>query len=364
MELIINGQKIEAKEGCTILEAALSNNIYIPTICYHPDLPPGRGLKPIEAVYRGKEIFKGTEYKETEGCQLCVVEVEGKGIVTSCDTPAAEGMVVQTETPEVKEIRRDRLSKILAKHPHVCLICAQREGCSREPCSMNVPVKERCCIKFGNCELQKVSEYIGIKGETPRWIPTKKPVLRDEPLFDRDYNLCIECTRCVRACDLLAEAHSLGFVIRDGEVIVGSIKSTFRESGCKFCGACVEVCPTGALLDKDPNRPSKSKIRRNISRVPLPPEKWLRFDEENIKRVPEKEGVFTLYDRNRMIIYIKGTQNLRKELEEEMGRMEKAEYFEYEEDPMYTKRESELIQQFMQKYGRLPEGNDLLDDLF
>jgi predicted molibdopterin-dependent oxidoreductase YjgC len=364
MKLIINDNKVEAKEGVTILEASILNRVYIPTICYHPDLRAGRGLKPKDVIYRGNDFFECVEFKETEGCQLCVVEVKDRGIVTSCDTQISEGMVIYTETPEIKKIRKDRLSQILAKHPHVCLTCAQREGCTREPCSMNVPVEERCCIKFGNCELQKVTEYIGIKEDTPRWIPTNKPILKDEPLFNRDYNLCIECTRCVRACESLANADALGFIIHNGDVIVGSVKSTFRESKCKFCGACVEVCPTGALLDKDPNRPSKSKIRINIAKVPLPPEKWLEFNEENIKAVPEVEGVFTLYDENKMTIYIKGTQNLRKELEEELKTMEKAKYFEYEEDPMYTKRESELIQQFMQKYGKLPEGNDILDDLF
>jgi len=140
--------------------------------------------------------------------------------------------------------------RILAKHPHACLICAQKEGCTTEPCSTNVPKEERCCPKFGNCELERVAEYIGIREDTPRYTPQNLTVIENEPLFLRDYNLCIGCTRCVRVCQELRGVGALGFVYRNGEVFVGTVASTFMDSDCRFCGACVEVCPTGALRDK------------------------------------------------------------------------------------------------------------------
>ena len=93
-------------------------------------------------------------------------------------------------------------------------------------------------------------------------------------------------------------------------------------------------------------------------------EKWQEFTAENISAVPEEDGVFQLLDEQKMIIYIKGTDNLRQELEKELEEKEKARYFDYEETFMYTSRESELIQKFLQEHGRLPEGNEELEDLF
>lgn len=252
--LEIDGTVVNAERGVTVLEAARSAGIYIPALCYHPDLPPAPGMKPGEFIYHAGELIKNVDSKrEYEGCRLCVVKIKGvEGFPTACDTPVAEGMVVYTDTPEVEALRRDNLMPILAQHPHACLTCAQQEGCSREPCSTNVPLEERCCPKFGRCELQKVAHYIGIKEETPRWVPTQMPIFKDEPFFDGDYNLCIGCTRCVRACRDLRGVKALDFVFDErGEVIVGSLSPSLGESACRFCTACVEVCPTGALMDRD-----------------------------------------------------------------------------------------------------------------
>lgn len=254
VKLYINDVKVEATQGISILEAARKNDTYIPSLCYHPDLSPSRRLKATDAIYRGNEKITGDEpQREFEGCNLCLVEVEGQqDLVPACDTIVAEGMKVFTDNQRVLETRREKLMRILAKHPHACLICAQKEGCTREPCSTNVPVAERCCPKFGNCELQKVAEYIGIREDTPRYIPANLPVVEDEPLFIRDTNLCVGCTRCVRACQELRGVKALGFVYKNGEAIVGTIAPNLKDSDCRFCGACVEVCPTGALTDKEP----------------------------------------------------------------------------------------------------------------
>ncbi|MHC1590301.1 MAG: FAD-dependent oxidoreductase [Candidatus Hecatellaceae archaeon] len=253
MKLFINDTEVTVEEGASILEAARKLNIYIPAICYHPDLPPPGKVKSTTVIFRGEEKIEGdTPEKEFEGCRLCLVEVEGwEDLALACNTPVSEGMKVYTDTPRVVEARKRELMRIMAKHPHACLICAQKEGCDRESCSTDVPVDERCCPKFGDCELEKVAEYIGIREDTPRYVPQHLPVIESEPLFLRDYNLCIGCTRCVRACQELRGVGALGFVYKNGEVIVGTVAPTLKDSDCRFCGACVEVCPTGALMDKE-----------------------------------------------------------------------------------------------------------------
>ncbi len=249
----VNNSEVKAPKGASILEATRKAEIYVPSLCYHPDLPPSRRGKSASLIYRASEQISGdTIDKEFEGCNLCLVEVEGQpDLVPACDTVVAEGMRVLTDNERVREARREKLMRILAKHPHACLNCAQREGCTREPCSTNVPEAERCCNKFGNCELEKVTEYIGIREDTPRYVPANLPVIKDEPLFARDYNLCVGCTRCVRACQELRGVKALNFVYKNGDVLVGSVGPSLKDSACRFCGACVEVCPTGALMDKD-----------------------------------------------------------------------------------------------------------------
>ncbi|RLF16014.1 MAG: BzdV protein [Thermoprotei archaeon] len=252
VKLIIDGVEVQAEPGQTILQAALAAGIYIPHLCYHPDLPVSSTITSSDKVYRNGEEVRGEAGKEFEGCQLCLVKVEGKDeLIRACVTPVADGMVVYTNTPEVIEARQKNLAKILANHPHACLTCAQREGCDRLRCSLNVPVDERCCPLLGRCELGKVADYIGIIPETPKYKPEGLPVVKDEPLFIRDYNLCIGCTRCVRICKEVRGVGALAFTYVNGRVVVGTVAPTLKDSGCKFCGACVEVCPTGALMDKD-----------------------------------------------------------------------------------------------------------------
>jgi formate dehydrogenase beta subunit len=253
-KLTIDGVEVTVPAGTTILDAAQQAEIYIPHLCSHPDLPPVEELKPAQAVYRGDKRLENKKPELVyEGCQLCVVVIEGReGFHRACSTKVDDGMVVSTNTPELQEYRRDKLMFLLTKHPHACLTCAQKEGCARFPCSMNIPENERCCPKFGNCEFQRLVEYVGIKQETPRYVFADLPLIK-EPLFERNYNLCIGCTRCIRACRDLRGVEAIDFVFdEEGRVIVGSVNPTLRESACCFCTACVEVCPTGALVDIEP----------------------------------------------------------------------------------------------------------------
>lgn len=252
--LTVDGREVRVPEGATLLEAAREAGIYIPALCAHPDLPPLDGPPAAAQVFQGaRRIENAGPRTEAPRCGLCVVEVQGRDhLVESCVTAALEGMEVRTDTPRIRAERQENLIPILARHPHACLTCAQQEGCARTQCSSNVPEVERCCFRFGRCELQDAAVHIGIPDATPRWEPTGLPVLKDVPLLTWDPNLCIGCLRCVRACRDLRGVGALGFVLdEEGRVRVGTLSSTFEASGCRFCTACVEVCPTGALADKD-----------------------------------------------------------------------------------------------------------------
>jgi NADPH-dependent glutamate synthase beta subunit-like oxidoreductase len=253
VNLRIDGQPLEVAAGTTILEAAGNLGIYIPRLCHHPDLPPAKGGESSPVVFQGdREIENTLPEGAGRGCGLCVVEVAGEEeLVGACAAEVTEGMVVVTHNDRIIAARQEKLMPIFVRHRHACLTCAQQEGCPRSQCSSNVPEDERCCSQFGHCELQNVANYVGIQDVTPKWIPTDLALLKDHPLFERDYNLCIGCTRCVRACRDLRGIEAIGFVYdENGRVQIGSLAETLEASGCKFCTACVEVCPTGALLDK------------------------------------------------------------------------------------------------------------------
>ncbi len=234
VKLTIDGRNIEAPEGASLLSAASAAGIYIPSLCAHPDLPP--------SCQRGAG---------DSGCNLCVVEIAGtSGMRTSCSVAVEADMNVTTQSPAIDKLRKERIAKTLGTHPHVCLTCPQREGCSRTTCSFGNPVETRCCSIFSNCELRKVSDYVGIPATTPPYKSIQLPVIKNEPFYDRDYNLCIDCRRCLVACNDVRGVGCLEVKETEGRKWVGTIAATLIESGCKFCSACVTVCPTGALMDR------------------------------------------------------------------------------------------------------------------
>ena len=249
--MTIDGKSVEAPEGASVLNAAVAAGIYIPALCAHPDLPP--------ADQRG--------CTESQGCNLCLVEIDGDSdIRKSCSLPVSAGLSVRTSSPQIEKLRQDHLAKILGSHPHVCLTCPQRDGCSRSQCSYGNPPETRCCSIFASCELRKIADYVGIPNSTPPYKPVQLPVIKNEPFFDRDYNLCIDCRRCLVACN---EVRGVGCLevkavetSRGRQTYVGTIAPTLIESGCAFCQACVTVCPTGALTDRtlDPAQREASMV--------------------------------------------------------------------------------------------------------
>ncbi len=231
INLTIDGRKVKASRGMTVLEATHSAGIYIPALCAHPDLAP------------------------FGACRLCIVEIEGmRGFPTACTTTAEDGMVVCTNTPQIQELRRRVLELILTEHPSNCLVCPREEECTALDINLpDVLLTERCvtCPGNGRCELQKIAEYIQLKEIVLPYTPKNLPVKRDEPLFDIDYNLCVLCGRCVRMCQEVRGINAIAFTFRGSQTMVGTaFGCSLKDSGCKFCGACIEVCPTGALADR------------------------------------------------------------------------------------------------------------------
>lgn len=236
---VVDGKRIVFDGRDNLLAACLKAGVYIPHICFHPSIPT---------------------CEEGEGCGLCKVLVDDNPEpVNACQIPANSVEKIVTENNLIKEHRRKSLSRILATHPHACLTCGDAEGCTRTSCTQNTTAGERCCSLFGNCELQKVSAYIGIPSYTPRYVPADLPVIKSEPFYDFDYNLCIACGRCVRICRDAKNVDALVISDKYGRPVAIPKNGNLKDSGCIYCGACVEVCPTGAMMDKPWQMTTKEK---------------------------------------------------------------------------------------------------------
>jgi len=227
----IDGHPVKVRKGLTILDAAQKAGIYIPKLCHLENLEP------------------------YGGCRLCVVEVKKmKGFPTACTTPIEPGMEILTRTPELQKLRREILEFTLSEHPFTCLVCKDKQECTDFMHSTRkVSTITGCnfCTSNGDCELQDLVETLELKDVKFPTFYRGIPPVKDNPFYDLDYNLCVLCGRCVRICNEERNSNVLAFVERGNSTIVGTaFNESQKEAGCEFCGACVDVCPTGSISEK------------------------------------------------------------------------------------------------------------------
>ena len=205
--ITINGKTLEVAEGTTVLRAAQNAGIDIPTLCDHPHLTP------------------------YGGCRLCLVEVEGaRTLQPSCTLPVNNNMVVKTETKKVLDARKFVLTLIFSERNHFCPFCQ---------------------VTGGDCELQNAAYHEGMDHWPlqPNYQPY--PMDASHPYIILENNRCILCRRCVRACGELVGNYTLGFEERGAKsILVADTGVPLGQSTCISCGSCVQVCPTGALIDR------------------------------------------------------------------------------------------------------------------
>jgi predicted molibdopterin-dependent oxidoreductase YjgC len=224
----MNGRTISFTEGMTILEAARAEGVSIPTLCHLPG---------VEA---------------TGVCRICVVEVEGADILLpACATPAGPGMKIQTDSPRVIEVRRTVLSMLVASGQHNCFVMnATEDWTSLQLKAMENPWHQTLCPAWGRCELQDLVVKYGL--ETTAWGTESRDYPLDDthPMFVRDYSRCIECGRCIKACNEvqvnLAIPEPYG---RRADRPQGWFPVVDYDH-CVHCGECVQACPVGALFEK------------------------------------------------------------------------------------------------------------------
>ena len=249
MNITVNGRTLFLTGRPTLLEAARTNGFEIPSLCEH------RALLPYGA------------------CRICLVEIKGRrGYAPACSTYAEEGMEVITESPALASLRRGVLELILSEHPNACLICTEKKSCDEYKSTIRKTGEVTGCVHCpvnGRCELQRVVEMVGVERVPYPARRREGEVLRSDPFIDRDNSLCILCGRCVRVCREVRGASVLTFVDRGSETVVGTaLGRTMLDSGCQFCGACIDVCPTGSLVERAA-RPEPPPDRRTRAVCPL-----------------------------------------------------------------------------------------------
>ncbi len=203
VNMTINGRQVTAREGQTVLEAATEAGIKIPTLCHHPALKPAGS------------------------CRLCLVEIaRQRALQPACTFPVMEGAEVLTHSPKVEEARRFVLELLLSDHPLDCMTCE----------------------RTGSCELQDLAYEYGLQHTRFPGVQHDYPIDTSNPFYVRDYEKCILCRRCVRACNEINGVEAIGVIQRGFNSKIGTaFDGTMQDSPCEFCGMCVEVCPTGAL---------------------------------------------------------------------------------------------------------------------
>jgi formate dehydrogenase major subunit len=236
---------VQVEEGTTILQAAGKAGIEIPYLCHEEDLSP------------------------VAACRLCVVEVDGaRNLVASCAYPVAPNMVVRTGTDRVLAARKLVVELLLSDHPADCMTCE----------------------KSGDCKLQSLAYSMGLSRSRFEGEQHHYPVDLSNPFIVRDYNKCVLCQRCVRACEEIQGNSAIDYAHRgfDTKVTVPFDRG-LEGSDCVFCGQCVAVCPTGALTEKKAQGLARAwetgKVRTTCPYCGVGCQLWLHVKDGRITKV-------------------------------------------------------------------------------
>jgi formate dehydrogenase alpha subunit len=205
--ITLDGREVSGYPGMTILELARESGVNIPTLCHDPQLP------------------------SIGACRVCLVENEQSGaLLASCVTPIASGMVINTHSPRVIERRKTIVKLMLTSHPDSCLVCD----------------------KGNRCQLRQIASDLGIGLVDLQRIPQMASIEEVNPFLERDLSKCILCAKCIRACQELVVEGAIDYFQRGFTTIPATLNNLpLENSECTFCGTCVALCPTGALMEKD-----------------------------------------------------------------------------------------------------------------
>jgi predicted molibdopterin-dependent oxidoreductase YjgC len=315
--ITINGNRLTFEPGETILEVARRSSIDIPTLCFL------KGASP------------------TGACRICVVEVEGADrLLPSCATQAMDDMVVQTESPQVVDARRVILQLLMSSGNHNCAV---RGGDVASWTEFQLKVQqedgaEELCPAWGDCRLQDLAYRYQVTGQEFPHTEARYPMETVNPFIVRDFARCINCGRCVQACNEVQVNNAIDFGYRSGDSkIVTPGDRPLRDSDCVFCGECVQACPVGALVEKDARyvaRPwEEEKIRTTCTYCGVGCQLYLHVMDGRVVRVTGVPDTAPNYGRLCVkgrfgYAFINSEERLTRPLIRKDGKLQEAEWDE------------------------------------
>ncbi len=274
LSMTINGNRLSFSPGETILDVARRHSIDIPTLCHL------KGASP------------------TGACRICVVEVAGaRNLLPACATPADDDMLVKTESERVVEARRLIIQLMLSSGNHNCAI---RGPDTTDWAQFQLAVQKdddhaELCPVWGDCRLQDLAYRYQVSGEGFERMKSPYPMETVNPFIVRDFARCVQCGRCVQACNEIQVNNAIDFGYQSSQTkIITTGDRPLKDSDCVFCGECVQVCPVGALVEKDSRYAVRQweakKVRTTCSYCGVGCQLDLHVKDDRVVKVTGAEG--------------------------------------------------------------------------